>query len=238
MRRIPFLTACLTFGAMIAAFAQTKPSMGSVEFTDAAGDVGPIRTMTTGPSGTTEKTFPGFDVVKLSIMSDGKQITVATTLKSPPAEVASSVVELYFDLDNSKTTGAALDYTPFSGFEFRGSLDACVTLSDSVNSCAGASATPSAKLVRRYAIVSLDRFKGAKESSGREQVVDSAGFFGTMKAPPTPVVGAVVQAALAYDALKVVSGRTIRLVVREGSAHPTPTGTPQGFFPDVLLTLK
>jgi hypothetical protein len=77
-----------------------------------------------------------------------------------------------------------------------------------------------------------------KETAGREQLVDSAGFFGTMKAPQTPIVGAVVQASLAYDALKVTSGRTIRIVVRESSAHPTPTGTPQGFFPEVLLTLK
>lgn len=219
---------------MLAVFAQTKPSMGSVEFTDGAGDVGPILTM--GSAG--EKSFPGFDVIKLSIVSDGKQITVATTLTSPPAEVASSTVELYFDVDNVKSTGSALDYTQFSGFEFRGSLDACLALSDSVNSCAGASATPAAKLVRRYAILSLDRFKGAKETDGREPVADSSGFFAPMKAPQTPVVGAVVQAALAYDALKVTSGRTIRIVVRESSAHPTPTGTPQGFFPEVLLTLK
>lgn len=234
MHRIPLLTACLTLAAMIAVVAQTKPSMGSVEFTDGAGDVGPI--LTVGSAG--EKTFPGFDVVKLSIVSDGKQITVAATLASPPADVASSAVELYFDVDNVKKTGAALDYTEFGGFEFRASLDACVTLSDSVNSCAGASATPSAKLVRRYAVVSLDRFKGSKETDGREQVVDSAGFFTTIKAPQTPIVGAVVQAALAYDALKVASGRTIRVVIRESSAHPTPTGTPQGFFPEVLLTLK
>ncbi len=57
--------------------------MGSVEFTDGAGDVGPI--LTVGSAG--EKTFPGFDVVKLSIVSDGKQITVATTLNPAHAEV-------------------------------------------------------------------------------------------------------------------------------------------------------
>ncbi len=234
MRRIPLVTTCLTLASVIAVFAQTKPSMGSVELTDAAGDVGPIRTS----DGSTEKTFPGFDVVTLSILSDGKQITFSATLKSPPADVASSVVELYFDVDNSKKTGAALDYTQFGGFEFRGLLEACLELSNSMRSCAGASATPTDKLVRRWAVVSLDRFKGAKESDGVEQVVDSAGFFTPIKPPKTPIVGAVVQAALAYDALKVASGRTIRLVVREGSAHPTPTGTPQGFFPEVLLTLK
>lgn len=237
MRRTPFLAACLALASTIAPFAQTKPSLGSVEFTDDAGDVGPILTMTTGPSGSSEKTFPGFDVVKLSIVSDGKQIVVSATLKSPPAEVASAAVELYFDVDNSTKTGVPIDYTKFRGFEFRGSLDACVALSDSMNSCAGGSSTPSAKLVRRYAIVSLDRFKGAKEIDGREQVVDSGGFFAA-KAPQTPVVGAVVQAALAYESLKVTPGRTIRIVVREASAHPTPTGTPQGFFPEVLLTLK
>jgi hypothetical protein len=234
MRRIPLVTASLTLASMIAVFAQTKPSMGSVEFSDVAGDVGPIRTV----SGSTEKTFPGFDVVTLSIVSDGKQITFATTLKSPPAEVATRVVEIYVDVDNSTKTGAALDYTPFSGFEFRGLLDACLELSNSTRSCAGASATPTDKLVRRWAVVSLDRFKGAKESDGVEQVVDAAGFFTALKPTPTPILGSVVQAALAYDALKVASGRTIRLVVREGSTHPTPTGTPQGFFPEVLLTLK
>jgi hypothetical protein len=233
MRRIPLLTACLALTSMIAVFAQTRPSMGSVEFTDAAGDVGLIHIL----DGGTEKTFPGFDVVTLSIASDGKQITIATTLKSPPAEVASDVVVLYFDLDNSKTTGAALLGSDLGGFEFRGQLPACVELSNSMNSCAGGIATATAKLVRRYAIVSLDRFKGASSTDGVDQVVDSGGFF-AMKAPQTPIVGSVVQASLAYDALKVTSGRTIRLVARESSAGASPTGALQGFFPEVLLTLK
>ncbi len=112
--------------------------MGSVELTDAAGDVGPIQT--------SNKTYPGFDVVKLSIVSDGKRITVAATLKSPPADFASDAVELYFDIDNSKKTGAAL-------------------LSPEI------------------------------------------GGFAPAKAPQTPIVGAVVQASLDYDALKVASGK-------------------------------
>lgn len=232
--QLPLFTMSLALASIIAVAAQTKPSIGSAEFTDPAGDVGPVRTF----GGGGEKSFPGFDVVKLSIASDGTQITIAATLKSPPAEVAASVVELYFDLDNVKKTGAALDYTQLGGFEFRGDLSACLELSDSMRSCAGASATPTAKLVRRWAVVALDRFKGAKETDGREQVVDASGFFTALKPTPTPLVGAVVQASLAYAALNVASGRTIRIVAREAWAGPTPTGTPQGHFPDVLLTLK
>lgn len=225
------LTAGLSLAA-ITISAQTKPSMGSVELTDAAGDVGLIHTI----HGSTEKKFPGFDIVKLSIASDGKQITVATTLKSPPAEVAASVVELYFDLDNSKKTGATLLGSDLGGFEWIGELRACVVLSDSRESCAGASATATAKLVRRYATLTLDRFKGASSTDGIAEVV--GGFFAPMKAPQAPFEGPVVQATLAYEGLKVASGRTIQIVARESSAGTSPTGERLGFFPEVLLTLK
>ena len=172
----------------------------------------------------------------MSIASDGKQITVATTLKSPPAEVAASVVELYFDLDNSKKTGATLLGSDLGGFEWIGELRACVVLSDSRESCAGASATATAKLVRRYATLTLDRFKGASSTDGIAEVV--GGFFAPMKAPQAPFEGPVVQATLAYEGLKVASGRTIRILARESSAGASSTGELQGFFPEVLLTLK
>jgi hypothetical protein len=230
MPRITFLAASLALVSAIAVFAQTKPSIGSVELTDAAGDVGTIQT-------SSNQTYPGFDVVKLQVVSDGKRITVAATLNAAPADFASDVLELYFDVDNSKETGAALLNPEVGGFEFRGQLDACVAFSDASETCAGGSAKPAAKPERRYAIVGLDRFKGASEIDGRQQVVDAQGF-APIKALQTPIVGAVVQASLDYDALKVSPGRTIRLVVRESSAGTSPTGALQGFFPDVLLTLK
>lgn len=230
-RYVQFLSLGLAL-ASISSSEQTKPTMGSVDLTDAAGDVALIHTS----DGATEKTFPGFDIVKLQIVSDGKQITVVATLKSPPAEVASDAVQLYFDLDNSKKTGATLLGSDLGGFEFIAQLRACVVLSNSMESCAGASATPSAKLVRRYATLTLDRFKGASSTDGVAEV--AGGFFAPMKAPQVPLVGSVVQAPLAYEALKVASGQTIRLVARESAAAASPTGGLQGFFPEVLLTLK
>ncbi len=141
---------------------------GGSLLTDAAGDVGPIQT--------SNKTYPGFDVVKLSIVSDGKRITVAATLKSPPADFASDVVELYFDIDNSKKTGAALLNPEIGGFEFKGQLDACTAFGDSSETRAGGSASAAAKPGRRYSIERLDRFKGASVSDGRQEVVDALGF--------------------------------------------------------------
>ena len=52
-----------------------------------------------------------------------------------------------------------------------------------------------------------------------------------------PVSGAVVQATLDYVAMGVKPGQTIRLVVREYCAGKVKS-VPQGFFPDVVLTLK
>lgn len=61
--------------------------------------------------------------------------------------------------------------------------------------------------------LTLDRFKGASNTDGVAEV--AGGFFAPMKAPKVPTVGLVVEAPLAYEALKVASGQTIRRVLAD-----------------------
>src|SRR5439155_11613406 len=84
-------------------------AMYSIELPDAVGDVSPIHT--------TGKDYPGLDVVKLSIRSDGSRITVAAMLHEPPGDFASDVVRLYFDTDSNPSTGAQFSFPKIGGFE-------------------------------------------------------------------------------------------------------------------------
>jgi hypothetical protein len=83
----------------------------TVELADPAGDVGQIMT--------SDGNFPGLDVVKLAMRSDGKQITFTATLKEPPGSVASDVVKVYIDTDNDAKTGAGLRSPKIGGFEYQ-----------------------------------------------------------------------------------------------------------------------
>src|SRR5580765_227251 len=65
-----------------------KKAVGSIELTDPAGDVEPIHS-----SG--DKDYPGYDVVKLALASDGKALAVSATLHDPPGLFASDVLELF-----------------------------------------------------------------------------------------------------------------------------------------------
>ncbi len=211
--------------------AQSQKAAGSVSLTDPAGDVNPIET-------SNNRTFPGFDVVKLDVVSDGKEISFAATLKDPPGDFATDVLELYFDTDNLVKTGIVLINPPVGGFEFKGDLRACATYSDSSRTCAGGAMTAAAKVSTRYASAFLFRYKGPTDVDGRIILVDSNAFPPATEAPQVPIKGTLVQASLLYTSLGVKPGQTIRLVVRESCTYPTRTGMMQGFFPEILLTLK
>src|SRR2546430_9919850 len=103
---------------------------GSVELTDAAGDVSPIHT-------SDNNDYPGFDVVKVSLKSDGKQISVVTTLKDAPGVFASDTVKLYFDTDNNPKSGAQLMFPKIGGVEDVRDLAASAASADYSNTCAG-----------------------------------------------------------------------------------------------------
>jgi hypothetical protein len=76
-------------------------AVGGVEVTDAAGDIEPIvyrESVGDGPE--KEVKYPGFDVVKLAVTSDGTTLSFAATLKAPPVSAAFDVLEFYVDADN------------------------------------------------------------------------------------------------------------------------------------------
>ncbi len=171
--------------------------------------------------------------MKLVISSDGKALTFAATLNTPPARAAYEVLEFYVDADNTAKTGITHPDDPrrLTGMEFYGTLDACLEHETFGTTCAGTNAQPRP----HSAIVTLEKF--GKEWMNKNTLLDIPAS-GTVKEPrKTPVSGAVVQATLDYVAMGVKSGQTIRLVVREYCAGKVKS-VPQGFFPDVVLTLK
>ena len=211
--------------------APAKGPTGSVELTDPAGDVHPVET--------SDGKKPGLDIIKLSITSDGKQISFATTLAGAPG-VGSGFLELYFDTDRSAKTGMSLLNPKIGGFDLGGQLDACASYNDSSSSCISVHGTidKKAKVTRRYALLSLKSYKGRDESDGVVRIVDWMGFPPAIRAPEVPIVGSVVSASLDYTSLKVKSGQTIRILARESDSGTSPVGELTGFFPEILLTLK
>lgn len=210
--------------AAVAADTGPRKAVGSVELTDAAGDATPISTG--------DKEYPGFDVVNLAFTSDGKTLSIAATLQSPPGEFASDVVELHIDTDNNAKTGADLTFMKVKGFEYKLVLDACADYTDGASACVGGSSK--AKVKKHWAAVNLERFKSADQNE-KETVVDSMGFPGSKASPQTPIAGKVVQAAIDYADLKVKPGQTIRILAKESCGYRAEDS---GLFPEVLLTLK
>ncbi len=211
---------------------QTKVATGSVELVDPAGDVEPIvyrESVGSGPE--KEVKYPGFDVLKLAIASDGVALTFAATLTAPPARASYEVLEFFVDADNNPKTGITQPFDPrLAGLEFYGTLEDCLEHPVFGTTCAGAEAQPAA----HTAVVTLEKY--GKEWMNKDALL-SLPASGTVKEPKkVPVSGAVVRASLPYAALGVKPGQTIRLKVREACAGKM--GGPQGFFPDILLTLK
>ena len=204
-----------------------KKATGSIEFTDPVGDVEPIHS-----SG--DKDYPGFDVVKLALASDGKTLTVSATLHDAPGLFASEVLELLFDTDSNAKTGAEMIFPKIGGFEYRAQLDSCIDFSDKSSACIGGSSDAKAKATVHYAAFDLSRFTG-KGAYDREDVVDALGFPGRKASAKTPIgPDLVARGTLDYADLKVKPGQTIRILVREGSSATDLSG----YFPEILLTLK
>jgi hypothetical protein len=223
----PWMACALTLIAVSAGAGDTKKSAGplkaagSIDLTDPAGDVSPIHS-------SDNVDYPGFDVVKLSVKSDGKQIALVATLKDPPGPFASRVIELYFDVDNNAKSGASLGFPPADGFEYTAELSACVDYTDGSSACAGGS---KAKPKSHWAAINLSRYKGKKEYE-KDTVVDSMGFPGAKPSAKAPITANIVQGSIDYADLKVKPGQTIRLLIKE--SHDKDTG----LFPEVLLTLR
>jgi hypothetical protein len=206
---------------------------GRAELSDPAGDVQPLvyrESVGAGPE--KEVTYPGFDVVKLAVASDGKALTFAATLTAAPARAAYEVLEFHIDVDNNPKTGVTHpDATTLNGLEYYGTLEACLEHNVFGTTCAGTDAKPAGF----SAVVTLERY--GKEWMFKDTLINLPAA-GKVKEPrKTPVAGPLVQASVDYAALGVKPGQTIRLIVREFSAGKVKN-VAQGFFPEIVLTLK
>src|SRR5450755_4550221 len=102
-RVLPALGTLLALAVSPLAHAQqpapaTVKGIGSVEVPGPAGSVKPIHS-------SDGKDYPTPEVVKLTLQTDGTQITVGALLKDEPGAFATTVVTLYFDTDNKVQTG-------------------------------------------------------------------------------------------------------------------------------------
>src|SRR5262245_12443494 len=97
-----FATMALLALALSPAWAEGAPlpvkkATGSIELTDPIGDIEPLH-------GSGGKDYSGYDVVKLTLASDGKALAISATLHSAPGPFASDVLEIFFDTDNQAGT--------------------------------------------------------------------------------------------------------------------------------------
>jgi len=205
-------------------------AVGGVEMTDAAGDIEPIvyrESVGDGPE--KEVKYPGFDVLKLTVTSDGTTLNFAAMLKTPPASAAFDVLEFYVDADNSRATGITppASSAALAGLEFYGTLEVCLEHDLFGTRCAGTDERPKG----HSAIVSLEKY--GKEWMFKDTLLDLPASGSVKEAKAVKIAGPLVQASVPYAAMGVKPGQTIRLVVREACAAKMA-----GFFPDIILTLK
>ena len=238
MRLFPAVLLAAVFGSSPASpqspATRVTSTDGRVELADPAGDVQRIvyrQSVGAGPE--KEVTYPGFDVVKLSIATDGKLLVFAATLTAAPAQAAYEVIEFHIDADNNPKTGVTHPDAPaiLTGLEYYGTLEACLEHSVFGTSCARTDPKPSG----HTAVVTLEKY--GKDWMFKDRLLDLPSG-GAVKEPrKTPIAGLVVQAGVDYAALDVKSGQTIRLIAREYGT-PKIKNVTQGFFPEVVLTLK
>jgi hypothetical protein len=217
---IAVVVACFAFAS--GALGEVKKATGSIELSDPAGDV------------KNRGGAHGKDVVKLAIVSNGKQIDFIATLKEPPGNYASPVVEIFFDTDNNPETGAKLWFSDGKmglGYDYVSKLKSCIKYDNGVTACAGVS---KAKVLDRFGVMDLYRYKEHKGKKKKVRVVASMGSKRQRTGKRTPVAGKVVQGVLNYEDLKVKPGQTIRILVWESDAQIRKPA----LFPEVLLTLK
>jgi hypothetical protein len=206
---------------------------GRAELTDPAGDVKPlIYRVSVGSGPEKEVKYPGFDVVKLTVSSDGKAITFAATLTAPPANASYEAIEFHIDADNNPKTGVTHpDSKLLTGVEFYGALEVCLESETFGTTCAGTDPKPAGLT----GVVTLAKY--GSDWMFKDALIDLPAA-GKVKEPQkTPIKGPVVQATVDYASMGLKSGQTIRLVAREHSAG-TVGNVGQGYLPEILLTLK
>ena len=121
------------------------------------------------------------------------------------------MIEFYIDADNNPKTGVTIPFEPsqLSGLEFYGALKVCLEQNLFGTTCTGADKQP----LGHSAIATIEQY--GKEWMFKDTLVGWPAA-GTVKKPVvSPIKGALVQATADYAVLGLVSGQTIRLVLRE-----------------------
>ncbi len=228
---IAALFAWAPFAFAAAAASRTIRATHAIELEDPRGDVGPISV------GTADKMVevPGFDMVHLSIRSDGQRITFAATLTQPPGASAGEAVDFHVDTDANARTGMDLPALGLRGMEYSLHLDSCVNFDDHLGpSCA---VSRKAHATANWGAVVVERYNGTN-SFQKEKVVDDGDFVRGKASVKTPVAGAVLQGSVDYADLKVKPGQTIRIVAAEYTKRKAGSRNIPEFCPEILLTLK
>lgn len=232
---------------------ESKKAIGSIELPIAEGKCDPQHIFAGGDEtkGLSLKErmleYPGFDVVKLSLHSDGQVLTVAATLKNlsdmppvatiknmpsaviknMPSSIPGEVIALYFDIDNDRNTGVGIDMAreQGGGFDLKSQLYVCLNYGGGSYSCSG---PDEGKVTGFFGAADLGRF-GKPE--GDQYWSDTEPIAGLGQSTKLPIVDRVVKAELKYSDLKVKSGQTIRILAQKNCSD-------REFSPEILLTLK
>ena len=185
------------------------------------------------PLGPIDGNAPALDVAQVSVVSDGRRMVFTATLKNPPGDVASDVLDAYVDADDNPATGAKLFRSKLGGFEYVAKLHACARFGGGVSSCDGVGGDGHAS--DHFAALGLDRCTG-------EWVIPSKTIVETGDSPDrkvsakVPIANRLVTGSLDYADMGLKSGQTIRLVLRRSGGDAPADHS--DYFPPVLLVLK
>lgn len=176
---------------------------------------------------------PALDLTQVSVISDGQRIVFTATLKNPPADVASDVLDAYIDADDNPATGAKLFRSKLGGFEYVAKLHACARFGGGVSLCDGVGGDGHAS--DHFAALGLERCTG-------EWVIPTKTIVETDDSPDhkasahVPITNRLVTGSLDYADIGLKSGQTIRLVLRRSGGDALADHS--DYFPPVLLVLK
>ena len=199
------LVAAFCIAASIAiAASAAEKGKSRISFTDDRDDVTQV-----------EGSGKPIDLLNVDLSSDGEFVVVAVTVADVPRPTTifeALLAGVAFDVDNNVKSGGqgfAGAYGNVPGIDFESEIIASVD--------DGAPSKTSAASVIGVA------------ANGNQSSVLSSG-----DAPSSPVKGKTFTGKIAYTALGVKSGQTIRVIARELDDR----GERFGMFPDALLTLK
>jgi len=215
MLRITFvLIVCACFVSQFV-YAKSSEPLSSIELKDAENDV-------------RNSEHPGKDVVKVSINSDGKYLLVKAILKDDiqhylNSNMAGTVIQIHFDVDNNRETGGKIFWTKNSGFEYVVSVRSCI-LYDKGEACVGGLGDKITGFFSSYLT--------KKYGQGSNSATDVHDY--RWESSKEKITGNSVATKIPYDEIGVVSGQIIRIVIEEkDSLKPK-----EAYSSDIFFALK